>query len=370
MKTKKAVTRNGQIEFWRFVGIIMIVIGHTNKLLDNPPLEDVFALWVDFFFIVTGFFTASSILKNPNPCNINTLGSETVTYSLKKIKSFYIFFIFAAITSIMSKVVLYGFEEVFLNWKIFGSVNDLLMIYGTGFPSMLLTVGEWYLSSMVLAIFAIYPLARKYPDLFQNVIAPLTAVFLYGIMLHNEGALSDPGTWYVIGIKGTVRAIAGISLGFAANRLVNNIKSSPVFEKKLPIAFLTAVDIFAIPFAVVLMIMGINSKYSSAVIFLLFAGVVTSLSGKSIFTKAFSNKFCLFLGKISLPVFLCQGTIIYLIKAQQNADAQFNAYCNSTGEPVMIAVLCVGTIALALACYFICTPLMKLIDKGIAKLKS
>ncbi len=371
MRKKVITSRNGQIDFWRFVGIVMIVIGHSNKLLENPPLEDVFAIWVDFFFIVTGFFTAAAVNKAKSPCDINTLGTETVTYTLKKIKSFYIYFIFAAVTALISKVILHGFDEVILSWKLFGSVNDFLLTYASGSPSMMLTVGEWYLSAMVLAVAIIYPIARKYPNLFQNVIAPLSAIFLFGTMLHNEGALTDPGTWYGITTKGTIRAIAGVCLGFAANKLAANIKESRIFEKNIGIAFITLVDIFAIPFAIVLMVMGIKAKYSSAIIFFLFAGVVSSLSGKSKFTKLFSNKLCLFLGKLSLPVFLCQGAIIYLIKAFQNANNDFNSYCNSAeGMPIMLAILVIGTIGLALICLLVCDPLTKTIDKIIEKLKS
>ncbi len=370
MSSKTKPVRNGQIEFWRFIGIMMIVIGHSNKLVSNPPLEDVFALWVDFFFIITGFFMASSIARMNTPCEANTLGSETITYTLKKIKGFYLFFIFASLAAIGAKVILHGFEEVFINWKIFGSINDFLMIYTTGLPSFKTTVGEWYLSAMVLAVLIIYPLARKFPNMFKNVIAFLLGVFLYGIMLHNEGALTDPGTWYDIGMKGFVRAVAGISLGFVANTLTESIKRSGVFETKIGIAAITVVDIFAIPFAVLLMVKGINPKYSSAVIFFLFAGVVTSLTGKSLFTKAFSNRFCAFLGKLSLPIFLCQGPIIYLLKHWQNCNPDFEAYCNTTeGLPVMLAMLAVGTIILALICLFVCNFLTKRIDAWWLKLK-
>ncbi len=368
MKDKTQKPRNGQIDFWRFIGIVMIVIGHSNKLLAKPPLADVFAIWVDFFFIVTGFFTAVSIAKAKTPCDVNALGSETVAFTLKKIKGFYIFFIFASLAALAAKVVLYSFEDVFLSWRIFGSLNDLTLIYATGIPSMSMTVGEWYLSAMVLALAIIYPLARRYPDLFQNLLAPLAAVFLYGIMLHNEGALTDPGTWYGIGLKGFVRGVAGVSLGFVAHKLVSNIKQSPAFEKRAGIAFITLVDILAIPFAILLMLKRIDPKYSSAVIFFLFVGVVTALSGKSLFTKLFSNRLCVFLGKLSLPVFLCQGAVIYLIKAYQNHSSAFKVYCNSAeGMPVMLAVLVSGTLVLALICLAVCEPLMRYIDKKRSK---
>lgn len=371
MTAKTKPVRNGQIDFWRFFGILMIVIGHSNKLLADPPLADVFAVWVDFFFIVTGYFTAVAIAKAATPCDMNTLGTETVAFTLKKVKSFYLFFLFACLAALGAKTVLYGAEEVFLNWKLFGAINDLTLIYATGIPSMGMTVGEWYLSAMVLALAVLYPLARRYPDLFQNVLAPLAAVFLYGIMLHNEGILTDPGTWYGIGLKGFVRAIAGTSLGFVAHRLASGIEQSPYFDRRVGKVLITVADVLAIPFALLLMLLRIDAAYSSAIIFFLFAGVVTSLSGKSLFTRLFSNRLCVFLGKLGLPAFLCQGAIIYLLKAYQNARPAFEVYCNSAeGKPVMLIALAVGTILLALVCLWICEPLTRFIDKKVAAAKA
>lgn len=366
---KKPTSRNGQIDFWRFVGIMMIVIGHSNKLLDSPPLSAVFAVWVEFFFIVTGYFAAGTIAKAGAPCNSHTLGSETATFLFRKIKAFYPYFLFAYVASLAAKVVLFGFDEVFLNWRLLGSINDLTLIYATGIPGMTI-VGEWYLSAMVLALALLYPLARRYPDLFQNLLAPLMAIFLYSIMLHNEGTLTDPGTWYGIGLKGFVRGIGGISLGFVAYRITTAIKESPIFRTGTGKVFVTIADVLAIPGAILLMLLRIDPRYSSAIVFCLLAGVVTSLSGKSLFTKLFSNRLCLFLGKLSLPVFLCQGPVIYLLKACQNHSAAFRTYCNSTdGAPVMLVMLAVGTILLALICLLICDRLTRLVESRLAKLR-
>lgn len=362
--------RNGQIDFWRFVGSIMIVMVHSQKIIGEYRYSPMFALWVDFFFIVTGYFLSAAIYKTQVSCNSSTLGDETVKYTLKKIGSFYHFFIFFSITAFIAKIFLLGIDSALFNEKNLGMINDFLMIYSTGIPSVNLFVGEWYLSAMVIAIFIIYPLARRYTNVFENIIAPLVAVLLFGLMLHNDGQLTDPGSWYMVAMKGTFRAIAGVCLGIVAHKIADNIKKSAVFDTTEGKVFITAIDILAIPLSIILMIKGVNSKYSSAVIFLLFVGITVSLSTKSYITKLFSNKLCVYLGKLSLTVFLGQGTVIYLMNYIKKMYPAFNTYISTAnGETVCVFILISATLLLAAISIPICNGIKSFILSKIQILK-
>lgn len=79
MKTKRV----GEIELFRFLLTIVIMILHSQYLLgdDIPFLSG--SLAVEFFFIVSGYLMMASIKKlNNKP--INSLANETVGFVWKK----------------------------------------------------------------------------------------------------------------------------------------------------------------------------------------------------------------------------------------------------------------------------------------------
>lgn len=78
--------RNGTVDFLKFIFAVLIVMFHSKNLATGVE-ESYFiggSIGVDFFFLVSGFFLASSALKKPY-LNEKSLGEDTFEFMKHKI---------------------------------------------------------------------------------------------------------------------------------------------------------------------------------------------------------------------------------------------------------------------------------------------
>ena len=207
-----SLKRNAEIDFWKFISIAVVVLHHSNLVLDE---RRVFfksgSLFVEFFFIISGFFMALSASKLPKS-NTDTLGSETVSFIIKKIRTVLPTYIFSLVTIGIANIIRNGIETITLT-KLLKLPFSVLFLEVTGIPVYNISGSAWYLSAMFIAMFILYPILRKFGDLFTKVIAPLLSAFIYGYFMRTDGFIGDPKSWFDFGCKGFWRALAGISLG-------------------------------------------------------------------------------------------------------------------------------------------------------------
>lgn len=317
----KKSSRNGKVELLRFVFCICVLMFHIQKYLVGEPKLDridlaVFphgAMGVEFFFLLSGFFMAKSIDKKrkADPENANKFtGSEGIAFIKHKymsifpqhIVAFAITFIIYAITKEFSL-----FESVS---KLVDSLPSMFLVQMTGINYTSPNHIEWYISCMLVALAVLYPLCKKYYDVFTKYIAPIGALLLFGYMIYTTKSLTGVMKWNGICYKSMLRAFGEVALGTTAYEFSKWLSTRELSKKgKL---FLTLCELGCFAGSMMYVMMTFTKKYEIYVLVLLFFMVSIIFSGKTYGSDIFNNKFCLFLGKFSLPVYLGQLAAIYI----------------------------------------------------------
>ena len=216
MNTAKP-TRNAEIEFLRFLFCIVVFLSHARELLLPPPpgtLTDnsitLFAkggLAVEFFFLLSGYFTMSFIDRHQN-------GSfRTSAFIFRKIKGFYPEL--CASLLIATAVVLWAWGTESFGVKLLQTLTGsgmLLKMTGLSCGCHDMNGPTWYLSSMIIGLIIVYPLLRKFG---VTPLLVLTAICTCGYLCIDNGTLTHPYNWMGFTYAGNLRAVAELILGAA-----------------------------------------------------------------------------------------------------------------------------------------------------------
>lgn len=82
----------------------------------------------------------------------------------------------------------------------------------------------WYVSAMFLVMAVLYPLARRFPDMFPRIGAPLTALFLLGYLCRTQGHPRDPVVWTGVVYKGILRTAADLCIGVVCYQAARTLR--------------------------------------------------------------------------------------------------------------------------------------------------
>lgn len=204
---------------------------------------------------------------------------------------------------------------------------EYLMIHMAGYnPSpafgvdYLLPPG-WYLSAMIIATVPAYFLAAKFQKTYSGLIAPLTASMIYTYIIQTQGTL-DVGNSLVANIVmlGVLRAYAGISLGafiYRCTEKVNLDKAGKYLNVADFLAWIAVIGIF---------FLNIDNYRDGDSLFLLLPFSIILLNGGvgsgvvSRFFNSHGKKLWLYLGRLSLYVYLFHCQICYLWQAYVHID--------------------------------------------------
>lgn len=211
MMISKQYTRNGSIDFWKFIFSVLILLYHSRSFAQAK--ESLFiggAIGVEFFFIVSGVFLASS--EESSKETQTSLGQDTFQFMKKKILSFmpdiYIAWGIAFVVEHLNK---FSFHDIIRDG--ITSIWELLFLTEAGFTGYISNRVTWYISAMLLAMLFIFPLMRKYGETFYYIIAPLTLIFLMGITCHIWNSYREPHAWLGYTYKSIIRAVMGLVMG-------------------------------------------------------------------------------------------------------------------------------------------------------------
>lgn len=291
--------RNGAIDFWRFIFSVIIVCFHGSKNLTGSKAPFFGgAIAVEFFFLVSGFLMAASVGKY----SAERVGESTRTFLFHKIKGVF-------------PEVLMGWCIGFIvkHWSIhvtlaklvrdfFTGLWELFFLRQSGFAGYNPNAVTWYLSSMLLAMFLLFPLLLKNKDTFINIIAPLLTIFLLGYLCITSKHLRKPTLWLGFCTKGTLRAVAEVCLGcicWAACQKLKSFQYTPL--AKALFAFIELGGYICI----VLYSNHFRANILDFAVVFLFAICITiTFSHLSITASLFDNKVCYWLGKISLALYV------------------------------------------------------------------
>lgn len=192
------------------VGVVLFHLNYTYWGLDQEFSNglNLFRhgnLGVEFFFIVSGFLMARTLSRQreqealaiaeaessgkayvPSP-----LGDETLRFLWRKVKSFLPYHILFQLLMLAARVA----HQSITFSELLNQVSGFFLLQRTGlFGSSLLTV-EWYLSSMLLAMAILYPIARRWYSSYTHLFGPLCALLLLGWLYQETGKLADYNDW-------------------------------------------------------------------------------------------------------------------------------------------------------------------------------
>ena len=178
---KSTKTRNGKLDFWKFIFSLVIVIHHGRNLMgDEGSLFLGGSFAVEFFFIVSGYLMMTSIKKMTSYSEQTNLGAETINFLKRKYKALCpeIFVGYAIALTFIVIVANKPFVDTFIKTFFEG-----IMFRMFGLHIQSINGAVWYISSMLLCMALLYPLLRKYPDIAENLIIPGGGIFNIRVFL-------------------------------------------------------------------------------------------------------------------------------------------------------------------------------------------
>ena len=208
--------RNNAIEIVRIYAAFVLVFMHLMEFFGSAgeSLSNFLSIYVELFFILTGFFTMKHI------DGAHGGNESTISFLLGKIKAFYLPLCLAnlvqlVINCLMNHVSTLGgvLEKIWhFKWE-FLLLQCAGFIQNPSFNGDYLIGPAWFLSAMMLSLAVIYPLAKHFRKLFVSIIAPLSIVFIYSGFTQAYGTLNVGNGFRFVIMDATLRAFAGISAG-------------------------------------------------------------------------------------------------------------------------------------------------------------
>lgn len=297
-----AKERNHQIDLWRFVFSVIIVIHHTKNMFGDDKSKFLGgSLAVEFFFLVSGYLMMASIERSGQGTGSVTL--DTVRFIKKKWCGFY-----------PEVLVAWGMAFIFTMYASRAGIREILSRFASGFLEGLLLfstglVGNsvnpatWYMSSMLLGMLILYPLIRKYPKAMKYYIMPLSAILLWGWMCAEDRNTRNPTYWMGLTYKGNIRALCELQMGAILYYI--NQKFKNVNFTKIGKTVLTVVEWGCYMAVILYMYFRTASKKDVFFITLMCIAVLITFSGKAYYFKGKNvGTLFTFLGKFSFPLFL------------------------------------------------------------------
>lgn len=308
---KKIETKhNGIISIWKFIYCVMIILYHISldKSFNEKYTFKYGAIGVEFFFIVSGYLLAKKAIDFGNVKNEN-IGIETWRFILKKVKIFYPYILMVYFTSLP----IMAFIEKYSRYNVLTSIWELLLMQSSGLYTTRVIPVAWYISSMILCSLILFPLILKYRNNYIYIFAPISIIFIWGFIIKRNGNFTNPWIWNTFTIVGNLRAFFELSLGVIVYDIAEKIKK--INFTKISKLIISIIEF--IGFISILLFVNIdkaNNKYDSIMLLIMALSITLAFSEKTLLFSFCNNKVFYFLEKLSLPMYLNQIWIIYLLR--------------------------------------------------------
>lgn len=320
--------KNGKIEILRFLFCISVLMFHAgyDALGTDSYINQYFNFFskgrtgVEFFFIVSGFLAAKSAFKNRTA--VGSTGNKTFNFILNKIKTILPYHIFALVPTF---IILYFNSENFII-EFANRFPGVFFLQRTGMNNHDLISVEWYICSMLIALSIIYPFLLKYFDFTTLVVSPVLSSLLIGYLVKTYGAMPSSYSFGKYTYACNIRGFALVLLGCFCYAVCEKIKAANL-TKLQKFALIAAENISWI-ISLYYIVSNINIRYESYVIYFMALGVTLTFTRD--FNGFYNNSFVYFLGKITLPLYLCQNvarsignTTLHFLQPYQKIVAVF-----------------------------------------------
>lgn len=296
--------RNGAIDFWKFVFSVVILCFHSLYFAgEEKYLFADGANMVEFFFLVSGFFMASSVMKHSADGMQEPVWKSTWQFLFHKVKSMCPEYYVAWAVSFVIKQTAGGLLPVHKILKHGAEcIWELLFLRMAGFNDYNANGATWYISAMLCAMAVLLPFFYKNKDSFLYLLAPLLGVGITGYLYTASGTLRGNTDWMGLCFRGFLRAAAVLCIGcmcYTACQKLRQVRLTR-FARALLSVLETGGYLFALFWTY-----GHGTSRMQFVILLLFAVSVTiSFSHQGLLAFAYDNRAVYWLGAFSFPLFL------------------------------------------------------------------
>ncbi len=309
--------RNNLVELARFLFSILVVGYHIQMtfLGDGINVFENGALAVEFFFLISGYFLARSIEKISAKEKYNP-ALESCRFMGKKIKGIFpthltaivavIIVILACDSANSGKILLNGLPGMFL--------VQMGGVWTEAYASALI-VPEWYLSSMLLSMLFMVPIALLLRKKIKGVFVNLVLIGVLGVIAVIVGLCMN---WaFTTTFVYDLRAWGEMCVGMFAYYLSTVIAKKNL--KPAPSVILKVVEIIGYCAPIILGIIPISSSLQPVCMVVAVVGIFTAISitfaGKGIIiSNSKVNKVFGYLGSLSLAIYLFHPVIITLLE--------------------------------------------------------
>ena len=306
----------GSYDILKFTAALMVVFYHLYNMLglsSTYPITDVISVYVELFFILSGFFLMAHVDTLPADA-----GETVVGYLLHKCGGFFgalcivnavHFFFFCnyngirTVAGVLSQ--LWHFKWEFLMLQCGNFIRD------PQFNTDYLVGATWYLSAMMITQAVIYPLARYYRKSFLHIICPIMILFVYSFSMQKYGTTNIGKDITYLLPDSLYRAFAGQCCGVLAYEFHCRAQKTHFFEKKEG-AILDTACWLVIPLTLVLTFSGVQDADVFCVIpfMLIAASAAIGVTPVARMLQHIPAKTCKKLGKFSLYIYLTHFAVL------------------------------------------------------------
>lgn len=295
---------NGIISLWKFLYCIMIVVFHggifatknSNVILSNGSIG------VEFFFIVSGYLMTKSALKYEDTSNI---ANDTVNYIWKKWKTFLPYTI---ISGVLALLLINFHNKSFIIYNNVSAVWNIALLSMAGFKGTGANLPIWYISSMLLGMMILYPIIKKYRLNFIYLFVPIILIIGFGSLNSFYKDLRNPEVIILFTFKGNIRCILELLLGSVIYILCEKFKK--IDFTKFGILIITIIEISCLIMPMIVShFVDHSTKYDYILLVVISIGVLLAFSEKTLEYNILCNKFCYWLERISLTIYIFHFSI-------------------------------------------------------------
>lgn len=316
--------KNAKLEFLRFLFAVVIVLFHAGCVNDCPPA--IFPsgyLPTEFFFLLSGFFLAGSAMRKSteNAKVLPELGHELRKRAFPiwrhALLPFCVLFVLAHMADFLFLLKGQGGLRQIITGALTGSFElFFLTMLGTYHRFPLYNQPVWFFSSLLISVVILYPILRKSRKSFFVFFASVFLFAAYGYLAAAYGSLKTVAHPLLFGYSGTLRALAGLTLGCVL-RCLSDRKKAAFFtfisseSQRFPIVSLSEIGLVL---AVLFLMHNNESGFTDFLTVFLFAVLLfLAATETSVWDSVLDNAAVLFLGKLSGYLFISHWVIVSIL---------------------------------------------------------
>lgn len=301
-------TRNSSIDLLKLYFSVIVVLLHIGQS-QLPGLFPLGYMVVEGFFMITGYFMMNAVSKSQN----SDIGKDTLKFITHKFSSFFLPLLFSSIIAFATLIITDNYTMQDLVFRSMYLLSEIIPLQITGLKSFAPTGVAWYLSSMMISLFILYPVAKKAGSRFTRIICPLLVMLIYGSLCMKYTHLDTiVDLFYDLPVyTGLLRGIAGICTGciiFECVKATEHHKAS-LFGK---ICF-TVIEILSFSIITFYMFFFPKSETNFFILPLFFVLLYCLFGRKSLLSENISFGFSKHLGTASLLIYLNHNYWNYFI---------------------------------------------------------